>query len=272
MSRSAPSLAARRGPAPWPLLAIALAACAPAVQTGGEAAGPAEPASAATLVARMHEAWAGRFYETLVFRQQNTTYTSAGEQTSEWLEHQRVPGLLRIDFMAPAANGSGVIYRADSAYAFDAGTLQRQAPQLHPLLLLAADVYAQPVEATLADLARLRIDTAVFRRDTWAGRAVYVVGAAAGDSTTNQFWIDAERLLLVRLIHAPPRVAQATPPATDYQLTYQTVDGFAIPQEILFRRNGRTIFRETYLDPRPNAPVDDALFDPARWAQGVPPR
>lgn len=271
MSRSASLLAARRGPVQWPLLALALAACAPPVQTEGTP-GPAEPTSGALVVARMHDAWAGRFYETLVFRQQNTTYTSAGEQSSEWLEHQRVPGLLRIDFVRPVANGSGVIYRADSAYAFDAGALQRQVAQLHPLLLLAADVHGQPPERSLAELAQVGIDTAVFRADTWEGRPVYVVGAAAGDTTTNQFWVDAGTLLLVRLIHGPPRTAQGGPPPTDYRLTYQTVDGFTVPREIVFVRNGRPYFRETYLDPRPNAPVADSLFDPALWAQGVPPR
>ena len=42
--------------------------------------------------------------------------------------------------------------------------------------------------------------------------------------------------------------------------------------QIVFLRNGRPVIRETYVDVRPNAPVDDAVFDPARWADHVPPR
>ena len=79
-------------------------------------------------------------------------------------------------------------------------------------------------------------------------------------------------MLLVRLIHGPARGAQGNPPPTDYRITYQDVDGFAVPHEIVFLRNGRPVIRETYVDARPNAPVDDAVFDPARWMEHVPPR
>lgn len=272
MSRST-SLAARSGPALWPVLLLAVA-CAPPVQTSTAAGvvSPAAPVDARSLVGRMNGDWTGRFYQTLAFRQQNVTYTSAGEQRSEWFERQRVPGFLRIDFTSQAPPGSGLIYRGDSVYVFDAGRPAQSAPQPHPLLLLAADVYGRPVERTLADLARLRIDTTVFRRDTWEGRPVWVVGAAAGDTLANQFWIDDERMLLVRLIHGPPRTAQGNPPPTDYRISYQEVEGFAVPREIVFLRNGRPYFRETYVDARPNAPVDDAVFDPARWTEHVPPR
>ena len=275
MSRSTHP-AVRSGPALWSLLVLAAAACAPPVQTetgtGAAAAAPAAPTSARALVARMVDDWRGRFYETLTFRQQNVQYGSAGEQRSEWFERQRVPGLLRIDFTSQAPPGSGVIYRGDSVYAFDAGVLRQSAAQPHPLLLIAADVYARPVERSLADLARLGVDTTRFRRDTWQGRPVYVVGAAAGDTTSNQFWIDAERMLLVRLIHRPPTSAMAGPPPTEYRLEYQDVDGFAVPREILFLRGGSPFFRETYLDARPNAPVDATAFDPAHWTEHVPPR
>ena len=271
MSRST-SFAARSGPAVLPLLV--LAACATGVQTSTASGvvSPAAPVSARTLVGRMADDWEGRFYQTLTFRQQNVTYTSAGEQQSEWFERQRVPGFLRIDFTSQTPQGSGLIYRGDSVYVFDAGRPAQSAPQPHPLLLLAADVYGRPVEQTLADLARLRIDTTVFRRDSWEGRPVWVVGAAAGDTLSNQFWIDDERMLLVRLIHRPQLVASGGPPPTDYRLSSQDVGGFAVPREIVFLRNGRPYFRETYVDARPNAPVDDAVFDPARWMEHLPPR
>lgn len=257
------------------LAALALlGACAPAATTGAggtpDAARRAAPTTARQLVARMHDDWAGRWYGTLEFRQLNTTFAAGGEQQSEWVERQRVPRLLRIDFVAPQPNGSGIIFRNDSVYTFDAGTLARSAAQLHPLLLLSADVYALPVDSTVDALGRLAIDTTVLRRDTWESRPVYVVGAAEGDSATSQFWVDAERMLLVRLVHQ-----QATPSgrrvSTEYRFTYQDVGGFAVPSEILFVRDGRPFYRERYVDVRVDVPVDDALFDPALWSQGVPP-
>lgn len=257
------------------LAALALVvACAPATSTpaGGtpDAAQRAAPTTARELVARMRGDWEGRWYETLEFRQLNTVYSSAGgEQRSEWIERQRVPKLLRIDFLAPLPNGSGIIFRNDSAYTFDAGTLARSAEQLHPLLLLSADVYALSVDSTMAALGRLAIDTTVLRRDTLESRPVYVVGAPAGDSTSSQFWVDADRMLLVRLVHRQTTTS-GREVSTDYHFTYQDVDGFAVPAEILFVRGGRPFYREQYVDVRPNVPVDDALFDPAQWSQGVP--
>jgi hypothetical protein len=253
------------------VLVVALAAgCAPAVQTATGDVAPAAPATARQLVERMHADWAGKWYETLEFRQLNTTYTSVGEQTSEWLERQQVPGRLRIDFVSPQPNGSGLLYRGDSVYTFDAGAQARAVEQPHPLLLLTADVYARASDTTMALLAELGVDTSLVRVDDWNGRPVTVMGAAAGDSTSTQLWVDAERMLLLRLIWA--QAAGGRTVVTDYHLTYQEVGGFTVPQEIVFLRRGRPYFRERYVEVRPNAPLDPALFDPAQWARGTPAR
>ncbi|HEX5580982.1 MAG TPA: hypothetical protein VFX39_05340 [Gemmatimonadaceae bacterium] len=251
---------------------LLVAACARATTGGpGAAAGPAgPPATARDLVERMRAQHADSFYRTLTFRQENTTYTSAGEQASAWFERQVVPGLLRIDFVEPVADGSGILFRNDSAYTFQHGELAQSVPQLHPLLLLAADVYAIPVDTTMDKLARLGLDTTVVRGDTWNARPVWVVGAPAGDTTSTQFWVDAERMLLVRLFHRQPAPGGRPPRTTEYQFEYQDVQGFPVPRQILFLRDGKPFFRETYVDPRPNAPVDDSVFVPTRWAGTVP--
>lgn len=254
---------------------IALAAaCAPAATARpGAAAGPADPPTTARrLVERMLATHADSFYRTLTFRQLNVTYTSGGEQKSEWFERQVVPGRLRIDFVAPVADGSGLLYRNDTAYTFQNGRLERTVAQVHPLLLLAADVYALPADTTMAKLGQLEVDTTVFRADRWRDRDVWVVGAAAGDSTSSQFWVDAERMLLVRLFQRQPLPGGRPARTTEYQFEYQEVDGFSVPREILFLRDGKPFFRETYTEPRPNAPLDDSVFVPARWAETVPPR
>ena len=253
---------------------LIVTACAPATTAEpGVAAGPADPpATARALVERMRAHHADSFYRTLAFRQENITYTSAGEQRSTWLERQVVPGLLRIDFVEPVADGSGILFRNDSAYTFQNGELAQSVPQLHPLLLLAADVYAIPADTTLDKLARLGFDTTVVRADEWNARPVWVVGAAAGDTTSTQAWVDAERMLLVRLFHRQPGPGGRPPRTAEYQFEYQDVEGFPVPREILFLRDGKPFFRETYVEARPNAPVDDSVFVPARWAETVPAR
>ena len=255
------------------LLPLVGCATGTAVRTGDVAPEPDPPATARDVVAQMREAYDGRWYETLQFMQRNTAYSADGAErdAGAWLERQRVPGLLRIDFVEPQANGSGILFRADSQYVFDAGQLTQQLPLLHPLLLLSADAYALPVDSTVRLVARLGIDTAVTHRGTWQERPVYVVGAAADDTTASQFWVDAERLLLVRLLHRQTAPSGRTV-ATEYHLTYQDVAGLPVPREIVFHRAGRPYFREAYVDVRPNVPVADSLFVPAHWAQGIPER
>ena len=210
----------------------------------------------------------GRWYRTLSFTQDNISYTSAGESRSTWFERQMVPRRLRIDFTAPVADGSGTLFRNDSAYTFQNGRLAQSAPRLHPLLLLSADAYALDEDTVMAALAKLAIDTTTVRSDSWDGRRVWVAGAAEGDSTSNQFWVDAERLVLLRLLDSQ-RAADRTI-RTDYHFSYQTVDGFLVPHEIVFIRDGKPYWHETYVDVKVNPPLPDSIFLPANWSHGVP--
>ena len=90
-----------------------------------------------------------------------------------------------------------------------------------------------------------------------------MVGAARGDSTSNQFWIDADRLVLLRLVHA--QRAGTREVVTDYHFSYQTVNDLPIPQEIVFLREGKPYWRETYSGVRVNPPLPDSIFTPRGW-------
>lgn len=249
------------------LAAAVLAACArsTARPAGAPASDTAAPvATTAQLVEQMKARYDGRWYRTLTFLQNNTRYKAdGGEERSQWKEYQRVPGRLRIEFL-PAASGGGILFRDDTVHTFADNRKASSTPQIHPLLLLSADVYALPVERTLAALDSLRIDRAVLREDRWQGRPAYVVGAPAGDSTRSQFWVDAERMLLVRLITSQQAAGRTV--NTEYHLTYQDVDGRPVPKEIVFLRDGKPFWREEYVDVTVDAELPDSLFDPARWA------
>ncbi|MHB1225275.1 MAG: LolA-like protein [Gemmatimonadaceae bacterium] len=257
------------------LLVLAMAMLATGCARSPQASGPTVRATAAEapktvrdLVTRMKGHYDGRWYNTLSFRQENVAYASGGENRSTWFERQHVPRRLRIDFLTPVADGSGILFRNDSAYSFQNGQLSQSAPQLHPLLLLSADLYALPVDTTVDALARLEIDTTQLRRDRWDDHPVWVVGAAAGDSTASQFWVDSDRWVLLRLLHSQRAGTRTV--RTDYRFTYQTVDSLPVPQEIVFLRNGAPFWRETYTDVLVNPPVPDSIFLPTRWQEGVP--
>ena len=253
--------------------ALTLGACVapPATQTASSPAPVLEPwdtiavSDGRGVVRRMRARYDGRFPKTIVFRQENTLYpVSGGEQRSEWLEYASIPGRLRVEYM-PASNRNGVLYANQRINVFDGGRSTRNDAYIHPLMVLLYDVHALPADSTIALLDSLHFDLSKLRKDAWMGRPAFVIGAAAGDTTTNQFWVDVERLVTVRVIQTDKRSGRSVLNETRLE-NFVEHGGAPIATEILFLRDGRPYFREVYRDVRVNEPLADALFDPARWS------
>lgn len=215
----------------------------------------------------MHARYAGRHLRTLSFLQNNTLYSAAGgEQHSQWLEHLSAPGRLRIDHL-PLSSHSGVLYTGGKVFAFDNGRQTQSQPGVNPLLLLGFDVHAQPPAQTAQTIDSLGFDVDVLHEGQWQGRRTWIVGAAPGDTTANQFWVDAERLLFVRMLQRNPSGSVITEVRFD---RYTDFEGIPIAIEVSMRRNGRLYFKEEYTNVRVNVPIPEAVFDPARWTEAQP--
>jgi hypothetical protein len=113
-------------------------------------------------------------------------------------------------------------------------------------------------------LDSLGVNTAIVRTDEWEGRPVYVIGAKAGDTTSNQVWIDGEHLRLARFIQRAGR-GERTMISEIRVRNYREIDGYQIPTEILTLRNGRPVWREQRTDIRVNAELPANVFDQALW-------
>lgn len=220
--------------------------------------------SSAGLIRAMHDRYDGKYLKTMSFLQNNTQYRTTGEETkSQWYEHIEIPGKLRIAFL-PASRRSGLVQVDDRVASFDNGIRIDFRPSINPLLLLTADVYAAPVATTMRGLDSLHIDGSIIRNDEWQGEPVYVVGAKAGDSLSNQYWVDRDNLRLVRLIQSQ-KVGDRTMVSDTRVLKYREIEGFDVPTEFLVVRNGRPFWREEYADVRINEDFPAGTFDQARW-------
>jgi sulfur carrier protein ThiS len=132
------------------------------------------------------------------------------------------------------------------------------------LLLLTADVYVSPIATVMRGLDSLHVDQDMIRSDEWEGQPVYVVGAKAGDTTSNQMWVDRDNLHLVRFIQSQKSGDRTT--ISDIRvLNYKEMGGFDVPTEFLVIRNGRPVWREQYADVRLNEDFPPGTFDQARW-------
>lgn len=245
------------------ILAAALlaAACAPAAT--------ARPRAAITdgesLIRAMHGRYAGRWYRTLAFTQK-TTFSPPGrpQRVETWEEYGALPGRLRIERGA----GRGVIFRGDSTYSFAGDTLVRRLKGRNELMTLGFDVYAQPPERTAHILGEDGFDTGRFHRAVWQGRPAYVVGALQGDTTSKQFWVDAERLVFVRLL-APSSGGGAV---QDLRFNrYERAGGGWIAIEVEIVAGGARVFREEYSNLRVDLPLDESLWIPERWREARHP-
>ncbi|MGH7532866.1 MAG: hypothetical protein ACREL4_06215 [Gemmatimonadales bacterium] len=213
---------------------------------------PAPPTTGRELLAAMHDRYAGRWYHTLSFVQ---TTTLADGRKETWYEAAAIPGRLRIDFGADTARTT-LLFAGDSIYQFHNGAPAGSQPFVHPLMVLGFDVYAQPVERTVAQLTALGFDLGPVHTDTWQGRPVYVVGAPAGDTLGRQIWVDRERLLFVRMIE-PSRRDPAVHVVTEFN-DYRPLGQGWIAAEVRATMNGKVVQFEQYHDIKadPSLPAD----------------
>lgn len=204
---------------------------------------------------------------TLTFVQTTIQHRPDGRaDTTTWYE-AAVPGKLRIDF-APIEDGNGVLFRDGKRYVFQNGALVNEAPDVNPLQVLLMDIFSRPTDETALVLDTLGYDLELFREGTWDDLSVYVVGAAAEDSTSAQFWVDPENLVVVRIIQPVGPEKQFT---LDAQVTgHEVVDGVWHENEIMIYVDSHLVQEEYYDQIRLGAPLDDALFDRAAWRLDKP--
>jgi hypothetical protein len=212
----------------------------------------------------MHDRYAGKYLKTMSFLQNNTAFTTTGqEQKSQWYEHMEIPGKLRIAFL-PASQKSGMVQVDNRVASFDNGIRIDFRPSVHPMLLLTADVFVSPVAAIMRGLDSLSVDHEIIRSDVWEGQPVYVVGAKAGDTTSNQMWVDKDHLRLVRFVQRS-KTGDRTVLSDMRVQGYKDIQGFDVPTEFLVLRNGRPVWREVHADIRVNEDFPPGTFDQAKW-------
>jgi len=216
------------------------------------------------LLQAMRARYDGKRYRTLTFVQNNTEHHPDGSVAhSVWREWIQSPGRLRIEFQPPDS-GNGTLFANDSIYVFRHDSLLQGRAFIHPLLVLAFDVYMQPVEKTVAQLQQAPrvFDLSTLSEGEWQGRPVWIVGAKAGDLHTRQFWVDKERLVFVRMLEP----ARDTTKTSETRFNkYEAVAGGWVAPEVEFLLDGQLQFFEEYKEIRANVSVPATLWDPRQW-------
>ena len=230
------------------------------------------PKSGEELVRQMHSRYAGKWYHNLTFIQ-TTTFPDRPPET--WYEAGSIPGKLRID-IAPLDSMNAFMYVGDSGYVFQGGKRISARADRNLLMTLGFDVYGQPPETTIAQLKAQSVDLNQIREDSWRGTKVWVVGAAKGDTTSSQFWIEQKRLLFVRLIESHENRKNPSGPPNLLDITFENYQplgkGWVAPRCVI-KVNGKEVQQEEYRDIRANVELQPDLYDTetyhrAQWIRG----
>jgi outer membrane lipoprotein-sorting protein len=250
------------------VLAAAVAGCQSGQSTQGaapaaSASAPATPQTGEDVLGAMHDKYASSWYNTLTFTQKTTRRTPADTMAIEtWREKAMVPGKLRIDMERKKGNLT-IIFAHDSTYVVYPDSVARKAGSNY-LLTIGFDVYRQPVDQTVASLKAEKYSMTPVHEDTWEGRPVYVIGAAAGDTTSRQIWIDKDRLLFVRALGPAAGKDSTKTNDTRFENYVEMPSGGWLSERVEFYNDGKLRQQEEYSEVQTNTPLDSALFVPKR--------
>jgi hypothetical protein len=212
------------------------------------------------LINAMYNAYApDKWYRHFIFSQDMEFYRNDSIIKREVWHEAYAPGKLIIKSGSKDSK-TGRVYTDFAVYSFKPGQEPQKTARVHELLLVGLDVYFFKPELTVKILDSLGYDLAKIRVDEFKGRKVFVVGADKGDDKTKQFWIDAERLYMHRIIY--PQKEKTNDVVFD---DYVKMDSNWIAKTIVFKTDGKLGLIERYYDIKFPKSINQDWFNPEKF-------
>jgi len=236
--------------------------------TGLQPSGPA-PLPGEAVVRAAYAKTAGKWFHAAQWVQRTTMQ---GEQRVEtWYVTLQPPGFMRVD-VAPGVTGRAIIYRNDSSYNYGKGALRTAGPEVQPLFVLLHDLHSAKPEKTIAMLKTYGFDLSKTHEQKFEGATVVVVGALAGDSSSNQFWLDKQKMVLVRLIERNGANPQL--PLDARISNYSKAGAGWLEQTVKMYLGGQLTTVQEYTGVVVDPKMEATLFDPRpyrlpNWVKGA---
>ncbi|MES2763979.1 MAG: hypothetical protein V4677_17315 [Bacteroidota bacterium] len=194
------------------------------------------------------------------FSQKNTHYRNDSIiGYSEWHEFVEFPDKFRINF-GDKALGDFVIFKNDSSYRYKNNELKRTNYNTNNLLLLLGGMYYREVPDVIARLEKEGYNTKVMSIQKCNRQTVYVIGAPAGDSTSNQIWVNKKDWRVVRIIE---KMDEGNIMDMTFDAFQKSCNGYT-ETKVTFRRNGKIEQVEEYYDIKAIDSFPPEIFSPKK--------
>ena len=233
---------------------------------GADVSSPARgrmtPRSGLEVVGAMRRAHPSRALKSIAFTVSTTEHGSGGPRSAMARAVAALPGRYHVTTL-PAGKRTGVVRNEQRVAVFQGGKRVISQNRVDLARLLAYDLFAQGIDTTIhwLDVARVRFGLA--RRDRFAGRDVWVVGAMQDDTLSAQFWVDEDQWTVVRVIQRDP---VAPGDIVDIRFSeFADVLDVPVPTRIQQFRNGKFEEEQVITNVAANPTVPSRSFDVSRW-------
>lgn len=214
------------------------------------------------IVQQMYTKYAKNFRKSLSFVQQTATYRNDSLiKTTTWYEVLIYPDKLRIDIDKPA-DGNAIFFVNDSVYRAQNGQVKNIGYQPHDLLFVLGGMYSFPLDKVYPKLKAIGYNTDKSFETIWKGRKVIVTGTDKEEIESNQFWVDKEKLVTLRILNNKDGQKTETICAD-----YIPLGANLCETSIEFYINGKLRQTEKYAEIKENIKVDMGYLDPYKMGQ-----
>jgi hypothetical protein len=210
----------------------------------------------------MRRAHPSRELRSLSFAIHTTEYRAGSTVALHSRAYAALPGRMRVDAL-PVSRRTGYVRNRQQLVVFEKGRRVASTNRIDLATLLAFDVFAQSIDTTIMWLDAAKVRIGLLRSDKLDGQRTWVVGAAKGDNTSPQFWVDAERWRVVRVIQRDPRSPRRI---SDVRFTdYTEVLDVPVPTRIVVYRDGALVQEQAISNVTANPSLPSRAFDLGRW-------
>lgn len=214
------------------------------------------------MVQKMYKNHAKNFRKSLSFVQQTTLYRGDSIfRKDTWYEVLVYPDKLRID-INDAISGNAMFFVNDSSFRFINNNLKIRVYQPHDLLFVLGGMYSYPLDTVYNKLKRFGYNSDKFYDTIWKGQPVTVVGTDKDENESNQFWVDKEKMVVVRILNN--KNGQKSEIICE---DYIKLGNHWCETKIEFSINGKLIQAEKYTDLKENVNVDPDYLNPYKMGK-----